>query len=120
LASLRNQPAVVNFLATWCPPCLEEMPELSDLAVEFGPSGLHIVGIGIDSPSNIRQFSETTPMGYPLLVAGTSGLELVRRLGNSAGALPFTVVLDRNGRIVWRTLGRFSTDALRAAIRDAV
>ncbi|RPH60461.1 MAG: TlpA family protein disulfide reductase, partial [Burkholderiales bacterium] len=83
LASLRNQPAVVNFWATWCPPCIEEMPELSDLAVEFGPSGLHIVGIGIDSPSNIRQFSETTPMGYPLLVAGTSGLELVRRLGNS-------------------------------------
>lgn len=120
LADLRRQPTVVNFWATWCPPCIEEMPELDDLATEFAPRGLRVVGIGIDSAPNIRQFSENSPMGYPLLVAGTSGLELVRRLGNTAGALPFTVVLDRDGRIVWRTLGRFRTQALRTAILDVV
>lgn len=94
---LRGQPAVVNFWATWCPPCVEEMPELSAFGDEFRDRGLRIVGIGIDSATNISQFSRKTPMSYPLLVAGTSGLELVRRLGNTAGALPFTVVVGRTG-----------------------
>lgn len=116
LAALRGQPTLVNFWATWCPPCIEEMPELSAFDGEFRGRGLRIVGIGIDSASNIAQFSRKTPMSYPLLVAGTSGLELVRRFGNTAGALPFTVVLDRNGRIAWRMLGRFQTAALREAV----
>lgn len=118
LADLRGRPTVVNFWATWCPPCVEEMPELSGFAAEFAARGLHIVGIGIDSAANIRQFSEKTPMGYPLLVAGTSGLELVRRLGNTAGALPFTVVLAPDGRVAWRALSRFSTAGLRTAIEQ--
>ncbi|HLS57406.1 MAG TPA: TlpA disulfide reductase family protein [Zeimonas sp.] len=116
LAALRGQPTVVNFWATWCPPCVEEMPELSGLAAEFRERGVRIVGIGIDSAPNIRQFSEKTPVSYPLLVAGTSGLELVRRLGNTAGALPFTIVVAPDGRVAWRTLGRFKAPELRAAI----
>ena len=116
LAGLRGRPTVVNFWATWCPPCVEEMPELSGLATEFRERGVQIVGIGIDSAPNIRQFSEKMPMSYPLLVAGTSGLELVRRLGNTAGALPFTIVVTRDGRVAWRTLGRFKAPELRAAI----
>lgn len=116
LAALRGQPAVVNFWATWCPPCVEEMPELSEIGNEFRGRGLRVIGIGIDSASNIGQFSLKTPMGYPLLVAGNSGLELVRRLGNTAGALPFTVVVARDGSVAWRTLGRFKTADLREAI----
>jgi thiol-disulfide isomerase/thioredoxin len=117
LATLRRQPAVVNFWATWCPPCVEEMPELSDIGDEFRGRGLQIIGIGIDSAPNIGQFWRKTPMRYPLVVAGNSGLELVRRLGNTAGALPFTVVLSRDGGVAWRTLGRFKTAELREAIR---
>lgn len=117
LATLRRQPTVVNFWATWCPPCVEEMPELSDIGDEFRSRGLQVIGIGIDSASNIGQFSLKTPMRYPLLVAGNSGLELVRRLGNTAGALPFTVVLARDGSVAWRTLGRFKTADLRQAIQ---
>lgn len=116
LSALRGAPMVVNFWATWCPPCVEEMPELSELHGEFAPRGVRIVGIGIDSAVNIRQFSEKTPVSYPLLVAGNGGLELVRRFGNNAGALPYTLVLDRGGRVVWRTLGRFQNAALRSAI----
>jgi len=77
---------------------------------------MQVIGIGIDSASNIGQFSRKTPMRYPLVVAGNSGLELVRRLGNTAGALPFTVVLARDGSVTWRTLGRFKTADLRQAI----
>ncbi len=116
LATLRRQPVVVNFWATWCPPCVEEMPELSGIGDEFRSRGLQIVGIGIDSAPNIGQFSRKSPMGYPLLVAGNNALELVRRLGNRAGALPFTVVLARDGSIAWRTLGRFKSAELRSAI----
>ena len=116
LAALRGPPMLVNFWATWCPPCVEEMPELNGFDAEFRARGLQIVGIGIDSASNIREFSDKTPMSYPLLVAGASGLELVRRLGNTSGALPFTVIVDRAGQVTWRTLGRFRTAELRAAI----
>lgn len=116
LSALRGQPVVVNFWATWCPPCIEEMPELSALQAELGPRGLRIVGIGIDNAANIRQFSQRTPMRYPLLVADTGGVELVRRFGNQAAALPFTVVIDRQGRIALRKLGRFDGAALRSAI----
>jgi thiol-disulfide isomerase/thioredoxin len=120
LRQWRGEPLLVNFWATWCPPCVEEMPELSDFDAEFRPRGLRIVGIGIDSADNIREFSVKTPMSYPLLVAGTSGVELVRRFGNTAGALPFSVLIDRNGRITWRMLGRFKTAALREAILAVV
>lgn len=116
LSSLRGRRLLLNFWATWCPPCVEEMPELSTFDGEFRDRGLRIVGIGIDSAANISQFSRKTPMSYPLVVAGTSGLELVRRLGNTAGALPFTVVVGRDGRIAWRTLGRFKAAELREAV----
>jgi len=116
LATLRGQPLVVNFWATWCPPCIEEMPELNAFDAEFRSRGLRIVGIGIDSASNISQFSRKTPMRYPLLVADGGGLELVRLLGDTAGALPFTVVVGRDGRVTWRALGRFKTAALREAV----
>ncbi|MCD6671748.1 MAG: TlpA family protein disulfide reductase [Burkholderiaceae bacterium] len=116
LADWRGRPLVVNFWATWCPPCVGEMPELSEMQRDYAARGLQIVGIGIDSNKNIRQFAEKMPMSYPLLVAGTGGAELTRRFGNTSGSLPFTAVIDREGRIRHRILGRFDNAELRAAI----
>ncbi|HMM52676.1 MAG TPA: TlpA disulfide reductase family protein [Burkholderiaceae bacterium] len=99
LARLRGHPTGANFWATWCPPCVEEMPELSDISDKFRVRRLQVVRVGIDSASNIGQFTRKTPVRYPLLVAGNSGLALMRRLGNTAGALPFTVVLARDGSV---------------------
>ncbi|MFA7665671.1 MAG: TlpA disulfide reductase family protein [Burkholderiaceae bacterium] len=116
----RGQPMVVNFWATWCAPCVEEMPELSELQSAYGPRGLQIIGLGIDSPDNIRKFSVERPVVYPLLVAGAGGSELTRRFGNQAGGLPYTVVVDRNGRITRRIIGRFRYADLRDAIEAVV
>ncbi|MDB5796726.1 MAG: TlpA family protein disulfide reductase [Paucimonas sp.] len=113
LDQYRGRPLLVNFWATWCPPCVEEMPELNLLQKEIGAAKLQIVGIGIDSPSNIVEFAAKQKIDYPLLVAGTSGTELSRQLGNKAGGLPYTVLLDGAGRVRKQYLGRLKMDELR-------
>jgi peroxiredoxin len=112
LGTLRGKPLVVNFWATWCAPCVEEMPELSDLHLQLSPKGVHVLGIGIDSPQNVAEFVKRTPVSYPLVVAGLGGSELARRFGNASGALPYTVLIDRGGRVVHRILGRVRIDSL--------
>lgn len=120
LSEWRGRPLVVNFWATWCPPCVGEMPELSQMQDDYAAHGLQIIGIGIDSEQNIREFSTKRPVSYPLLVAGVGGTELTRRFGNTSGSLPFTAVVDREGRIRHRILGRFDNAALRAEIAAAL
>jgi thiol-disulfide isomerase/thioredoxin len=113
LAQWKNKPLVVNFWATWCAPCVEEMPELSELHAELEPQGTAVLGIGIDSAENIVRFAERHRIGYPLFVAGASGTELARRFGNRAGGLPFTVLLDATGQVRKTYLGRLKMDELR-------
>jgi len=116
LGGLRDRVVVLNFWATWCPPCIEEMPELAQLHLEIAPRGATVIGIGVDSAANIREFAEKHRFPYPLLVAGFGATELARQLGNRIGALPFTVVIDARGRIVDRTLGRIRLPALRGTV----
>jgi thiol-disulfide isomerase/thioredoxin len=116
LSKYRGKPLVINFWATWCPPCVEEMPELNEWHIADGNS-VSIVGIGIDSPSNVREFVAKNKISYDLLVAGMGGTELSRLLGNSTGALPFTIVISPKETIALKVLGRFSLPALKAAIK---
>lgn len=113
LAQWKERPLVVNFWATWCAPCVDEMPELSALQQEVGPRGIQILGIGIDSPSNITEFGTKYKIGYPLYAGGMSGTELSRRFGNQAGGLPFTVLIDRQGQVRKTYLGRLNMDELK-------
>ena len=108
LASLRGRPLVVNFWATWCPPCVKELPDLDRFQADHAARGWQVVGIAIDSPTAVRQFLTRQPLRFPIGLAGLEGTELSRQLGNTAGGLPFTVVLDSAGRIVQRKLGATS------------
>ena len=105
LASLRGKPLLVNFWATWCPPCVKELPQLDRFHREFAPRGWQVLGIAIDSADAVREFLAKTPVGYPVGLGGLEGTTLARTLGNESGALPFSVLFDANGRLTHRKLG---------------
>lgn len=114
LAQWRGKPLIVNFWATWCPPCVEEMPELSAFQKEAGARGVQIIGIGIDSAENIRGFASKYQISYPLYIAGMNGIDLSRQLGNNKGGLPFTVLFNKNGIPIKTYLGRVHIPQLRS------
>ena len=111
-----NIPALVcNFWATWCEPCREEIPTLIATRAKYGANRVEVVGIGIDHVVKMLQFASDLKIPYPLLAGESGGAELMRELGNEAGALPFTVIRDMRGAIRFRRLGR-----LRAGDLDSI
>jgi thiol-disulfide isomerase/thioredoxin len=118
LAPLRGQPLVLNFWATWCPPCVKEMPELDRFAKAFAARGGRGIGLAVDNPTAVRQYLAKAPVGYSIGLAGFDGTQLSRSLGNHTGALPFTAVFDRRGAVVQRKLGETSFDELNGWVRQ--
>jgi thiol-disulfide isomerase/thioredoxin len=117
LEQFRGKVVVVNFWATWCAPCREEIPDFIRLQDEWGAQGLQFVGIAIDEPEKVRQFSAEFAVNYPMLIGGYGAIELSRALGNKLGALPFTTVIDREGRVVHVRLGAIKPEQLRSISR---
>lgn len=105
LSEWRGRVLVCNFWATWCAPCREEIPLLVELRERRFPKGVEVVGIAIDNAAKVSQFRSSFKIPYPLLLAEGDGLDLMRQLGNENGGLPYTVVADRQGKIVHRKLG---------------
>jgi len=120
LAEFRGKPLVVNFWATWCPPCVEEMPELSAFYDKFRPKGVQLLGIAVDSPSNVREFLEERQFSYPLVVAGANGSELASRLGSRIDAFPYTVLVAPNGQVVQQKMGRIYEEELIKWVEDYI
>ncbi len=114
LGRWKGKPLVVNFWAPWCAPCVQEMPELSQLAQDSAAQGINVIGIGIDSPSNIAEFAARLKISYPLYVAGMSGTDLSRQFGNSNGGLPYTVLIGADGKVIKTYLGKLKFDELKA------
>ncbi len=116
LSHYRGHPLVINFWASWCGPCVEEMPELSRLQAENTRKSVQFIGIGIDSASNIDAFLKRVKVAYPVYVAGFGGADLARAFGDTAGGLPFTVVVDSHGQVRYSRLGPVEPQALQRAL----
>jgi peroxiredoxin len=107
---------VVNFWATWCEPCREEMPEFVRAQAASSAKGLQFVGIAIDQPDKIRQFSSDLKLNYPSLIGGYGALELSKTFGNNLMALPFTVIIDRSGQVAYAQMGPLKPGQLDAIV----
>jgi len=115
----RGQPLLVNFWATWCPPCIKELPEINQFYKEAKSAGWQVLGLAVDQPDPVKAFLQKTPLDFAVALAGPEGLSLVRELGNPAGGLPFSVAFDRSGDISWRRLGISSLENLRELAKTA-
>jgi thiol-disulfide isomerase/thioredoxin len=105
LSQWRGRLLVVNFWATWCAPCKEEMPMFVQAQSAYGDKGLQFVGIAVDDAIKVRQFAREIGLNYPALIGGYGAMELSKTLGNTVMALPFTIVIDRSGKVVLTQLG---------------
>lgn len=112
--ALRGKPLLLNFWATWCPPCIEELPLLSSFYQEQSGKSWQVLGFAIDDADAVKRFLAQKPVTFPVIMGGASGLAMSRSLGNMNGALPFTVVINSTGHVVERKMGRVSSDELRA------
>jgi thiol-disulfide isomerase/thioredoxin len=112
MADWRGQPLLVNFWATWCPPCIREMPEIDRFHREFGPRSWRVLGLAVDRVEPVREFLARQPVAYAIGMAGLEGTELSRQLGNDKGGLPFTVLFGRDGRVAQRKLGETNFEEL--------
>ncbi len=113
MAEFRGRPLLVNFWATWCPPCVEEMPLLDGFFRERAANGWQVVGLALDKSAAVQAFLARTAVSFPIGVLGLQGMQLVRTLGNQGGGLPFTVVVDRRAHIHASRMGQVSPADLR-------
>jgi thiol-disulfide isomerase/thioredoxin len=112
LAQFQNKLLVVNFWATWCVPCREEMPAFTRVQGRWAGRNVQFVGLAQDDPGKVARFGKELAINYPLWTGGDGLGELSRRLGNHLGVLPFTVILDPNGRVLERRVGPYTESAL--------
>jgi len=99
---------LVNFWATWCPPCKKEMPAFIELQEQYKEQGFQVIGIALDDMDSVTDFGDTLGVNYPLLIAEYAGIELARDYGNKIGALPFSVFVGRDGKITLTKTGELS------------
>lgn len=117
VAGWRGRPLLVNFWATWCPPCVKELPEINQFYGEAKSRGWQVLGLAVDQAEPVQAFLKKTPLDFAVALAGPQGLGLVRELGNPAGGLPFSVVFDETGEISWRRLGVSRLEDLRQLLK---
>lgn len=116
----RGKTVLVNFWATWCAPCREEIPLLNQAAVEFEAKDIQIVGVAVDELSDVVAFRKKIPISYPVWIGDLSTLSLMARYGNQSGVLPYSVVLDEEGRVIDQKTGAYRAGELKMALNRAI
>lgn len=106
----------INFWATWCPPCRKEIPEFVSLQGKYGAQGLQFVGVALEQPEPVRAFVEEHGVNYPVLSGEMEVIAVAEAYGNHVGALPYTVIVGRDGRIAFVHAGPLSQEKAEAAI----
>ncbi len=121
LEQLRGKVAVVNFWATWCPPCRKEIPDLIEAQEKYREHNVAFIGIAVDdNHSLVQDFARTYNINYPLVTGKEQGIALMQKLGNQAAGLPFTLVLDAQGNIIDTRRGPMSAARLEKALQAAL
>lgn len=120
LAPFRGRVLVVNYWATWCAPCREEIPLFVELQQEYAAKNVQFVGIAVDQLDKVREFAREYKVNYPLYIAGLDAVELSRRAGNTAGVLPYTLVLDGRGQIAASLVGGISEARMRGTLEPLI
>lgn len=111
-----GQVVAINFWASWCSPCLQEIPELVDLQTQFGAQGLQVVGIALQKPEELGEFVRDYGMNYPVLAGESEVIVIAESYGNSFGALPYTAIIDRTGKIVFVKAGPVTRTEVESVI----
>lgn len=119
LTTLRGKTVVVNFWSTWCPPCVEEMPMFDEVQSQWKDKNVVFVGIAADQADNVKSFLQKTSVNYPIVIGGQPSFDLSRELGNRYDAVPFTLIIDRQERIVNRHAGIYARKDLEAELTKA-
>ncbi len=110
--TLMGRPLLLNFWATWCPPCVEELPLINAFYQENKANGWQVLGLAVDKVAQVNAYLGHTPLAFPMGMAGFGGTELSRKLGNLTGALPFTLALNGQGQIILRKMGQVTAEEL--------
>jgi thiol-disulfide isomerase/thioredoxin len=106
-AAYAGRPVLLNLWASWCGPCIKEMPELDRFAAAQGANGVQVVGIALDERAAVEAFLRTTPVRYPILLDAAGPRDAGVRLGNRGGVLPYSALIDAQGRLVKERIGPF-------------
>lgn len=113
MSTFRGRPLLLNFWATWCPPCVQELPRLDAFYNAHQAQGWQVLGLAIDQAASVRGFVQRAPLAFPVVLGDAAGLNLVRGLGNPGGGLPFSVLFGANGAIARRKIGELSETDLQ-------
>lgn len=118
LADYQGKPLVLNFWATWCAPCRKEIPDLIAVHKQFAGRGVALVGIAVEEADKLADFVKEQGIDYPIAVGRDKGIWLLQTLGNKAAVLPYTVVIDRDGKIIFTKRGVVSRERLAALLES--